>query len=167
MRTNDSVRLALIALVILVLQLVWYLKFPAWRAADFYIVFLLLLAAARGPVYGGIFAILGGAVLDSFSAQYAAFHMLFYLLPVAVGTLIRSRMLLSYSQLGAGAVALLLLLKVVLQLVAAMLAHAIDSPVYLFKLNYVPLLLEAVLVYLLWDKLARAIPEAVEGKVLA
>ncbi|MDQ3023884.1 MAG: hypothetical protein M3R04_05820, partial [bacterium] len=91
MRTNDSVRLSLIALVLLIVQLVWYLKFPGWRSADFYLVFLLLLAAARGPVYGGIFAIVGGAVLDSFSAQYAAFHMLFYLLPVAVGTLIRSR----------------------------------------------------------------------------
>jgi hypothetical protein len=166
-RTNDAVRLTLIALALLVLQLVWYLKFPGWRTVDFYLVFLLLLGSARGPVYGGIFAILGGAVLDSFSAQYAAFHMLFYLLPVAIGTLIRSRMLLSYSQLGAGAVVVLLLVKVLSQLIAAMSMYAIDSPVYLFKLNYVPLLFEAVLVFIFWDKLVRAIPEVVEGKVLA
>jgi hypothetical protein len=166
-RTNDAVRLSLIALCVLIAQLVWYLKFPGWRAADFYLVFLLLLASARGPIFGGVFAILGGAVLDSFSSQYAAFHMLFYLLPVAVGTLIRSRMLLSYRQLGGGAVALLLLLKVILQLVAAMSSHLLDSPVYLFKVSYVPLILESLLVYLFWERLARAMPEIVEGKVLA
>jgi hypothetical protein len=166
-RTNDAVRLGLIALALLVLQLVWYLKFPGWRAADFYVVFLLLLASARGPIYGGIFAILGGAVLDSFSSQYAAFHMLFYLLPVAVGTLIRSRMLLSYRHLGAGAVALLLLLKIFAQLFAAISINAIDSPVYLFKVSYLPLVAEALLVYLLWDRLVRVVPEVLEGKVLA
>jgi hypothetical protein len=166
-RTNDAVRLSLIALAVLVLQLVWYLKFPTWRTVDFYLVFLLLLGSARGPIYGGIFAILGGAVLDSFSSQYAAFHMLFYLLPVAVGTLIRSRMLLSYSQLGGTAVAMLLLLKVLAQLVMAFSNHSISSPVYLFKLNYLPLLAEALLVFFLWGRLARAIPEIVEGKVLA
>ena len=167
MRTNDAVRLSLIALALLVVQLVWYLKFPGWRAVDFYLVFLLLLGSARGPVYGGIFAILGGAVLDSFSSQYAAFHMLFYLLPVAVGTLIRSRMLLSYSQLGGSAVAILLFVKVLAQLITALSMHAIGSPVYIFKLNYVPLLLEALLVFIFWDRLARAVPEVVEGKVLA
>ena len=45
--------------------------------------------------------------------------------------------------------------------------HAIGSPVYLFKVNYLPLLIEALLVFIYWDKLARAIPEIVEGKVLA
>ena len=167
MRTSDAVRLSLIALALLVLQLVWYLKFPAWRTVDFYLVFLLLLGSARGPIYGGIFAIIGGATLDSFSHQYAAFHMLFYLLPVAVGTLIRSRMLLSYSQLGGAAVAALLILKVIAQLTLALSMHSISSPVYLFKLNYLPLLCEALLVFLLWNRLARAIPEIVEGKVLA
>jgi hypothetical protein len=93
--------------------------------------------------------------------------MLFYLLPVAVGTLIRSRMLLSYSQLGGTAVAMLLLLKVLAQLVMAFSNHSISSPVYLFKLNYLPLLAEALLVFFLWGRLARAIPEIVEGKVLA
>ena len=167
MRNSDALRLSLLALALLVVQLVWYLKFPGWRTADFYLVFLLLLAAARGPVYGGVFAILGGAVLDSFSAQYAAYHMLFYLLPVAVGTLIRSRMLLSYSQLGSVAVAGLLLLKVLGQLVVALASHSISSPVYLFRVSYLPIVLEAALVYFLWDRLARAIPEVQEGKVLA
>jgi hypothetical protein len=165
-RYADTVRLTLIATAVLIGQLVWYYEFPGWRSADFYVVFLLLLAIGRGPLYGGIYAIIGGAVMDSFSAQYSAFHMFYYLLPIAIGTLIRSRTLLAYRQLGAGAVALLLLVKVLGQLVLALSLHWIESPVYLFKLNYLPLLLEAALVYGSWDRLSRIVPEVIEGKLL-
>ncbi|MCH7471503.1 hypothetical protein IIA79_00925 [bacterium] len=151
MRKTEVLRLALIGLLLLLLQLAWYLAFPQWRGAvDLYVPFLLLLTAGRGPFLGGAFAVLGGLVMDAYSTTFITFHIFYYLLPVAVGSLLRSRMLVEFPHLGALTVALLLFSKVVAQLLAAIAFGWVDSWLYLFRVNYWPLLVMFLLTYLGW-----------------
>lgn len=169
MRYAENIRIAAIAIGVLLAQLIWITRFPNFGTLDVYIIFLLLLAAARGPLYGGIHAILGGALMDSFSAQsqFVSFHTFYYMLPVMVGVAFRSRMLLQYRQVAALALALLLILKVVAQFALASMGGLIASPLYLFRINYLPLAIELALVYIFWARLSELIPEAREGRRLA
>jgi len=159
----ESLRLLLIAISITLLQVTFYTRFPEWRAGvDLYVIFLLLLTAARGPVYGGILALIGGAVMDCFSIQLPAFHVLYYLLPVAAASFVRARMLIEYRQLGTLFVGGLLLFKILAQFAVARASGWVDSAYYLFHLNYLSLLLELALTWLFWPSLAKLVPAVME-----
>jgi hypothetical protein len=167
MRQLETLRLAILGLLIILIQLTWYQLWPPLRTVDLFVIYVLVLSAVRGPLYGGIYAIIGGSIMDSFSSQLTTFHMFYYLIPVTVGTLIRSRMLLEYRQLGSAAVGALLLLKVLGQFAIALGLHWIDSPLYLVRVNYMPIILECALSYFLWPQLVKLVPEAPEVRNLA
>lgn len=151
----DSVRLTLIATLVLVIQAAFAARFPEWRAgADAYIIFLLLATASRGAVHGGVFALAGGAVMDSFSLQLPAFHVFFYLIPVAAALLMRSGMLLNYSQLAALIVTGLLLVKVLLQYLIGSAAGWLSGTAPLLHINYFSILLLGLLTLAGWPSLA-------------
>jgi integral membrane sensor domain MASE1 len=168
MRGYETLRLGILALLTIVAQLALYQAYPDLRSADLYVTFLLLVSAVRGPLYGGTYGIIGGIAMDSFSPQYNVFHMFYYLLPVTAGTLIRSRMLLEYRQLGAAAVLALLLAKVFAQFAAGLALHYLHSGGVLLRLdNYVPIVLQAAIAYFFWPQLVRLIPEPAEVRTLA
>jgi hypothetical protein len=159
MRSTEPLRLALIGLLALLLQLAWYMKFPGWRDGfDLYIVFLLFLAAARGPQLTGLFALAGGLVMDAFSPSYPVFHLLYYMVPVVAGSIIRSQLIVEYNLLGTLAVAGLLAGKIVMQLVFALALGLVDSPALLFAANYWSVVFLSVLVFGCWRWLIRLIP---------
>ncbi len=161
----EYVRLALFGVFILLAQLAWYLAFPAWRSGfDLYLVFLLLVSSARGPLFGGTYALAGGLIMDAFSGPLPVFHLLFYFIPVLIGAQLRSHMLLKFRALGTGVLALLLLGKVVAQLVIGMLAGWVPSLAYLFRVNFGSLLVCVVLVYTLWPWLISQIPPGEDRK---
>jgi hypothetical protein len=161
----EYVRLALLGVFILLGQLAWYLAFPGWRSGvDFYLVFLLLVASARGPVFGGSYALAGGLIMDAISGPLPVFHLLYYFIPVLIGAQLRSHMLLKFRALGAGVLALLLLGKVAVQLALGLLAGWLPSAVYLLRVNYASLVLCVALVYLLWPWLISQIPPGEDRK---
>jgi hypothetical protein len=152
----ENTRTALIGLMILLLQLALILGFPGWRTGfELYAAFLLLLAASRGPVFAGVYALAGGAIMDAYSDQFIAFHILFYLIPVALGSLVRAHVLSEYRMLGAVSTAALMLLKVLLMLLTALAMGWLPSASYLFKVNYLPILFTSSLVYLAWPAVTR------------
>lgn len=154
----DSLRLTLIATLVLVAQAAFAARFPEWRAgADPYVLFLLLVTASRGAVHGGVFALAGGAVMDSLSVQLPAFHVLYYLLPVAAALLMRSGMLLNYSQLAAVIVTGLLLAKVLLQYLVSAASGSLAGSVPLLRVNYPSLLLLGLLTLTAWKQLGTLI----------
>jgi len=160
----DTLRLALIAMLVILIQLAFATALPEWRAgADPYILFLLLVTASRGPVHGGVFALAGGAVMDSFSAQLPAFHVLFYLLPAAAAVLMRSGMLLNYSQLASMLVAALLLAKVLLQFLVGRAAGWLDNASPLLHVNYISILLMALITLITWTRLGQIVAPGAES----
>ena len=161
----EYVRLALLGVLILLAQLAWYLAFPDWRAGfDLYLVFLLLVSSARGPLFGGTYALAGGLIMDAFSGPLPVFHLLYYFIPVLIGAQLRSHMLLKFRMLGSGVLALLLIGKVATQLVIGLVAGWLPSALYIFRVNYGSLLLCIALVYLLWPWLISQIPPGEDRK---
>lgn len=159
MRATEPLRLALIALLVLLTQLALYLLFPAWRAGfDPYLILLLLLATARGPFLAGVFALTGGVLLDAYSDQLISFHVIYYMVPVAVGAMIRSQLIVEYHFLGTLAVLALLLGKVLAQYASFRLLGLIDSPLFLLRVNYWSILLMTAIVYFSWHWLVRLVP---------
>ncbi|MCC7478486.1 hypothetical protein IT575_08490 [bacterium] len=161
----DHLRIAALAVLLLLLQLAWYSWFPALRAGfDLYVPLVLLLTARRGPGFGGIYALAGALVMDAFSLHLPAFHLFFYLLPVMLGSLLRSRILTEYKQLGVIAVAALLLLKIIIPLLLGMLSHELNSLLYLFEVSYISPLLICAALWLAWPALLRLVPAELEGQ---
>jgi hypothetical protein len=156
MRARELFRLAAIGLLFILLQLALYLRFPEWRSGmDFYLVFLLLLTATRGQLAAGAFALSGGIIMDSFSSSFIAFHVFFYLIPVAAGSMMRTHVLVHYRLLGTLTVAVLLLIKILSSYAVAQILHWLGSPVYLLRVNYFSPLLVITAVYLGWPQLVR------------
>jgi hypothetical protein len=163
MNTADNIRLAALGLILLALQMAWYVWFPGLRGGfDLFVPLLLLLTALRGPEMGGTFALIGGVVMDSYSLSLPAFHVLYYLLPVIAGTLLRSRLLTGYRQLGVAAIAVILLLKILLPWLIGVLSGALPSALYLFQVSYLPPLLICGLLYLCWSQAVRLVTPPLE-----
>ena len=161
MSIAEPVRLALLGLLILLVQLALTLGLPGWRTGfEFYALFLLLLAASRGPVLAGVYALAGGAIMDAYSDQFIVFHILYYLIPVALGSLVRAYVLTEYRMLGTVSAVGLLLLKIVAMLLVAWAMRWVPSPVYLFKVNYVPVLAAGLAVYCSWPWIIRVMGAA-------
>jgi hypothetical protein len=159
MRATEPLRLALIALLVLLVQLALYLVFPAWRAGlDPFLILLLLLATARGPFLAGVFALLGGVLMDAYSDQLISFHVIYYLVPVAVGAMIRSQLIVEYHFLGTLTVFALLLGKVLAQYLSFFIMGHVDSPAFLLRVNYWSILLMTAIVYICWRWLVRLVP---------
>jgi hypothetical protein len=158
MRIPEWLRLTLISLVIIAAQQMLLMLRPEWRTGlDLYVVWLLIVSAARGLTTGAVLAVLGGMLMDA-SSSFNMFHMLFYLLPVAVGALFTSHLITEYNLLASLITAGLLLLKLLLLLLVALCAGWLTSGSYLFGLNYFPLLCMCLLVFLLWQRLVRIVP---------
>ena len=156
-------RLAMLALMIVLMQLAFYLAYPGARAGvDVYLIFILLATAACGVPLGGVLAVAGGALMDVYSIEMPAFHVFFYLIPVAIGAQLRVHMLTQYRLLGAGIFALLVVGKIILQFTLLAATDRLASPVHLLELNYWPLLATAVLIYALWPWLVRLFPRPSE-----
>ncbi len=159
MRSTEPVRLGLIGLLIILIQLSWYLKFPAWRDGfDLYLVFILLLAATRGSLLAGAFAVMGGLMMDAYSSSFPVFHVLYYMAPVAIGGLIRSQIIVEYRNIGALAVGLLILGKILAMFLIALAMGWVDSPMFLLRLNYWSLVLTVVTVFVSWRWFVKLIP---------
>jgi len=159
MRATEPLRLALIGLLVILVQLAFYLIFPAWRAGfDPFLVLLLLLATARGPFLAGVFALVGGVLMDAYSDQLISFHVIYYLVPVAIGAMIRSQLIVEYNFLGTLTVLALLLGKVLAQFLAFVAMGRLDSPLFLLRVNYWSILLMTAIVYLSWRWLVRLMP---------
>ena len=159
MRATEPLRLALVGLMFILLQLAFYSAFPQWRAGvDIYVAFLLLVTATRGPLMSGAYAVVGGWLMDAFSGGFPVFHMFYYLLPVLLGAVLRSYMLVEFKLLGALTVLALLLLKILLPFAMASMQGKLDSPAYLLQVNYLPMLLLTMLVLLLWPWMIKVIP---------
>lgn len=159
MRATEPLRLALIGLLVILVQLAFYLIFPGWRAGfDPFLVLLLLLATARGPFLAGVFALVGGVLMDAYSSHLLSFHVIYYLIPVAVGTMIRSQLIVEYNFLGTLTVLALLLGKVLAQFLAFFAMGQLDSAAYLLRVNYWSVLLMAGIVFLCWRWLVRLVP---------
>ena len=165
MTNLEHLRLASFAILLLLLQLSWYAWFPTLRPGfDIFVPLILLLTARRGPGFGGISALLGALVMDSFSLSLPAFHLFYDLLPVALGSLFRARVLTEYKQLGVSAVGILLLLKIILPLILGLISHQLNSLLYLFEVSYISPILICAALWLAWPALLRLIPAAVEGQ---
>lgn len=161
----EYVRLALLGLLVLLAQLAAMLAFPAWRGGlDLYVLFLLLVTSARGGLFGGSYALAGGLAMDAISGPLPVFHLLYYLLPVALGAQLRSHMLLKFRSLGALALGGLLLGKVVLQYALLLAMGKLPGPGYILHLNYWPVLAVMAGVYIFWPQLVRLIPPSEERK---
>lgn len=159
MRKTEPLRLTALGLLVIFLQLAWYLCFPTTRAAlDLYPLFLLLATAATGPLLGGSLALVGGVLMDLYGAGFGAFHCFYYLLPVALGSHLRAHMLTEFRLLGTLATVALILVKILAQLVYLLATNRLDSPAALFGLNYWPLLIVAIVVYVTWPKLVSQFP---------
>ena len=159
MRRTEPVRLTLLALLVIFVQLAWYLAFPTTRAAlDLYALFILLVTASTGPLLGGVLALTGGILMDLYGAGYGAFHCFYYLLPVAIGSHLRAHMLTEFRLLGTLATVGLILVKIVAQLVVLLATNQVHSAAPLFQLNYWPLVFVAFGVYIFWPRLVRQFP---------
>jgi hypothetical protein len=159
MRRTEPLRLILLGLLVIFIQLAWYLAFPSTRAAlDLYALFLLLATAATGPLLGGILALTGGVLMDLYGAGFGAFHCFYYLLPVAIGSHLRAHMLTEFRLLGTFAAVGLILVKIAAQLVFLLATNKIHSIAPLFQLNYWPLVIVALIVYFFWPKLVSQFP---------
>ncbi len=167
MKITEPIRMALIGVFALLLQLTLMLSFPEWRAGfDLFLVYILILTTTRGPAMGGTYAMLGGLILDAFSGQHLVFHLLFYLLPVGIGSLVRSHMLIEFKSLGTLTVGGLLLVKVLAELLGAMALGNIDSFFYIFRVNYLSILIFCGLVYAGWPVLVNLMPPVSGGRRL-
>ena len=165
MKVTEPIRMALIGLFALLLQLTLMLRFPEWRAGfDLFLVYVLILTTTRGPAIGGFYAMLGGLVLDAFSGQHLVFHLLFYLVPVGIGSMIRSHMLIEFKSLGTATVGGLLLLKVVAELVSALVMGHIDTPLYILRVNFMSILVFCAIVYFSWPMLVTLMPPIGGGR---
>jgi hypothetical protein len=157
--------MALIGLFALLLQLTLMLRFPEWRAGfDLFLVYVLILTTTRGPAIGGTYAMLGGLILDAFSGQHLVFHLLFYLVPVGIGSMIRSHMLIEFKSLGTATVGGLLLFKIVAELATAMVLGHIDSPLYILRVNYLAIIVFCAIVYFSWPLLVGLMPPLGRGQ---
>lgn len=165
MKITEPIRMALIGVFTLLLQLSLMLSYPEWRAGfDLFLVYILILTTTRGPAMGGTYAMVGGLVLDAFSGQHLVFHLLFYLLPVGIGSLVRSHMLIEFKSLGTLAVGGLLLFKVVAELISGMVLGNLDSFMYIFRVNYLSIVLFCGLVYVFWPALVNLMPPVSGGR---
>lgn len=165
MSNLEHLRLAAVAVLLLLLQFSWYAWFPALRPGfDLFVPLLLLITARRGPGFGGIYALLGALVMDSFSLSLPALHLFYYLLPVALGSLLRARVLTEYKQLGVAAVGIMLLLKILIPLMLALLNHELHSIVVIFMVSYISPVMICAALWLAWPAMLRLIPAAAEGQ---
>lgn len=156
-------RLSMLALMIVLMQLALYLAYPGARAGiDVYVIFILLATAACGVPLGGVLAVAGGALMDVYSIEMPAFHVFFYLIPVAIGAQLRVHMLTQYRLLGAAIFALLVMGKIALQFTLLVATGRLVSPLHLLELNYWPLLATAILIYALWPWLVQLFPRPSE-----
>jgi hypothetical protein len=159
MRKTEPLRLAAMGLLLIFLQLAWYLCFPTTRAAlDLYPLFLLLATAAAGPLLGGCLALAGGVLMDLYGGGFGAFHCFYYLVPVALGSHLRAHMLTEFRLLGTLATVALILAKILAQLIWLLATNRLNSPAPLFGLNYWPLVLVAIAVYIFWPRLVSQFP---------
>ncbi len=162
MRSTEPLRLLGIGALALLIQLAFYLKFPAWRGGvDIYLIFLLLLAAARGPYIASVFAMAGGVVMDAYSGVFSTFHLFFYFAPVFIGSLIRTQLIVEYNLLGTIAIGLLLLAKIWLQIGVAFSLGMIGSLSHVFQMNYWPVVCLCLLAFFRWRWLIRLVPSPV------
>lgn len=159
MRRTEPLRLTALGLLLIFLQLSWYLAFPDLRApVDLYPLFLLLATASAGTLLGGSLALAGGLMMDLYGGQFLAFHCFYYLLPVLIGSQLRAHMLTEFRLLGALAAVLFIIGKIVAQLLILLVSRRLESFAYLFRLNYWPLVVIAVVIYAAWPWLVRQFP---------
>lgn len=159
MRRTEPLRLTLLALLVIFVQLAWYLAFPTKRATlDLYALFILLVTASTGPLLGGVLALTGGVLMDLYGAGFGAFHCFYYLLPVAIGSHLRAHMLTEFRLLGTLATVALILIKIIAQLLVLLATNRVHSGALLFQVNYWPLVIVAIAVYFFWPKLVRQFP---------
>ena len=159
MRSTEPLRLLGIGALALLIQLAFYLKYPALRGGvDIYLIFLLLLAAARGPYVASVFAMAGGVVMDAYSGAFSTFHLFFYFAPVIIGSLIRTQLIVEYNLLGTAAIGLLLFAKIWMQIGVAFSSGMIGSLGYIFQMNYWPAICLCLLAFFFWRWLIRLIP---------
>lgn len=167
MRRTDPLRLALSGLLLILMQLAFYVLLPGWRATvDLYPLFLFLATASTGPIIGGTMAIGGGMLMDIYSVEYPAFHCLFYLLPVVFGSQLRAHMLTEFRLLGAVSATAMIFAKIVAQLLFALVISQLATPALLGRINYWPLTIVFGAVYLGWPWLVSQFPMPSEVKGL-
>ena len=157
MKGLDTLRLVGISAVLLMTELAVQLSHPEWRSgSDIYLIWLLILSAGRGPVAAIGFALAGGIVMDASSGHFAVFHLVYYLVPVALGTALRSQVIVEYGLLGGLAAAGLLLGKIVVMLLVGIVSGMLPGPMYLTRLSYWPLLAVSIVVLFTWRWLVEA-----------
>jgi hypothetical protein len=165
MRKSDPFRLAALALVIIFIQLASYIAFPSLIAAfDLYPVFILLATASAGAPLGYGLAILGGVLMDLFGTNLLAFHSFYYLIPATIGVQLRAHMLTEFRTLGSLTAISLIIGKIIAMLLFFLVTGKIDSPLYLLRLNYWPLVAIALVFYFSWPWFVRQFPMPVEAK---
>jgi hypothetical protein len=153
-----TIRLAGVSLLFLVTQQALLQVHPEWRTGlDIYLVWLLIVSASRGFSTGLVLALIGGLVMDAPSI-FGLFHTLFYLLPVGLGAFLSSHLVVEYNLLASLAVCGLLLLKLLLLATVGSIAGWLPHWGYLFHLNYWPLLILTLLVFIFWQRLAVLMP---------
>jgi hypothetical protein len=151
MKPYEIIRLSLVAAALLVAEQAVQLARPEWRSgSDVYLVWLLILSSGRGPLVAGAFALAGGLVMDASSGHFAVFHLIYYLVPVALGALLRSQLIVEYGVLGGLIAAALLLGKILAMLAVAVLGGMLPDAGYFFRLNYWPLLIVSLAVLFSW-----------------
>lgn len=165
MKLTEPIRMALIGFFALLFQLTLMLSYPEWRVGfDLFLVYILILTTTRGPAMGGTYAMVGGLILDAFSGQHLVFHLLFYLLPVGIGSLVRSHMLIEFKSLGTLVVGGLLLFKVLAELLGAIALGSLDGLSWLLRVNYLAIIVFCGLVYVSWPALVRLMPPVSGGR---
>jgi hypothetical protein len=151
MRSFDALRLTGISLALLLSEMALQLARPEWRSGyDLFLVWLLILSASRGPLLAVSFALMGGFLMDSASGHFPLFHMAFYLVPVAIGTLFRSQLIVEYNLLGGLCTLGLLAGKILAMLLLAWAGGLLPGLSYAWQINYWPLLLASGLVLVGW-----------------
>jgi hypothetical protein len=159
MNSRDLVRLLAISTAVIVLQQSLLLAIPEWRAGlDFYIAWLLVVSASRGLAVGTALALWGGFLVDAPSVSFGLFHTIFYLIPVTFGALFTSHLITEYKLLASLVNLSLLILKVVLMLLVALALGLIPGPQWIFKLSFLPVLCNSLLVFILWPNLTALVP---------
>ena len=151
MKALDLLRLAGFSLALLLVEQAIQLARPEWRSgSDVFLIWLVILSASRGPLIGAAFALAGGLFMDASSGHFAVFHLLYYFVPVALGTLFRSQLIVEYGLLGSVVAAGLLLGKILAMLLVGIMGGMLSGPGYLWDLNYWPLLVSSLVVFVAW-----------------
>jgi hypothetical protein len=151
-------RLALVSALFLVTQQALLQAYPGWRTGlDFYLVWLLIVSASRGFSTGLVLGLIGGLVMDA-PSNFGLFHTAFYVLPVVIGAFLSSHLVMEYNLLAGLTVLGLLLLKLLLLATVAVTAGWVPGWNCLLQLNYLPLLVLTLVVFVFWKRLAVLMP---------